>query len=92
MKTRCKFQVQKVADLMWDITEPSPEDPHKMVSMGKKAQELTLVAVYGGLTPEDVSFFRNTPVGNMTLVITNPSVVGSYKPGDFCYIDIIPIE
>jgi hypothetical protein len=84
MKSRCKFYVAKVATIGWlGMNQQTPEPPRHEV--------ITLHAVYGGLSEEDRSFAESTPSGQLEITVTNPAVVGMFKPGDEFYIDIIPV-
>lgn len=42
--------------------------------------------VYGG-TPEDNSFSKATPSGELSLTISNPDLIGKIKPGMKFYAD-----
>lgn len=47
--------------------------------------EITLMPVSADGIPEHERFHKYTPSGSMKFVVTNPSVVGHYKPGQFYY-------
>lgn len=81
MKTRCKFYVSKISHTGWQGMQPGP---------GQETVEMQ--AAYGGLSPEDQSFAESTPSGSLSITVTNPAVVGIFKLGQPCYIDITPIE
>lgn len=54
-------------------------------------EEVTLEARYDpNRNPEDVNFAVATPTGTMTFNVTNPAVLGQFKPGQEYYIDLIP--
>jgi hypothetical protein len=73
MKTRCKFQVEKVTTYSGNY------------------EQVTLNAVYGG-SAENVSFASATPSGKLEITVTNPNVIGQFKPGESYYLDLIPAE
>jgi len=43
-------------------------------------------------TPEDNSFAQATPSGNMSITVSNPAVLGFFKPGDKFYLDFTKAE
>lgn len=53
------------------------------------ADELTLNAVTNG-TPEDNSFATATPSASLTMIITNPELLGKFKPNEKFYVDFTP--
>ncbi len=74
MKTRCKFQVQKVTRYQGTWEEIT----------------LSAVYANSGASTEDLSFAAATPSGTLTINVTNPAVVGKLNPGDYYYLDLIP--
>jgi hypothetical protein len=83
--TRCKFQVQEVARTPWPVSA-------KAEHAGKFVEKIKLTAVYDdGLSKENKSFADATPTGELSFSVTNPNVVGSFVPGDYFYLDLIPI-
>lgn len=42
-------------------------------------------------TDEDNSFALFTPSASMSMTITNPALVGTFKVGDMFYVDFIPV-
>jgi len=65
---------------------------YKSVETGKYQQNVRLAAVYDTANAEDVSFAEATPSGTLTIFVNNPVVVGSFKPGQNYYLDLIPCE
>lgn len=59
---------------------------------GKFAQNVRLVAQYDPTKSEDVSFAEATPSGELKIYVSNPVVVGTFKPGNDYYLDLIPCE
>ncbi len=41
---------------------------------------------------EDNSFARWTPTGSLTMTVTNPNLVGTFKPGEKYYLDFTKAE
>lgn len=81
MKTRCKFYVSRVAKYGYQ----------NMPTVGPQQEEVTLNAVYGSVG-ENQSFSAATPNGTMTIMVTNPAVLGTFALGSEYYIDLIPVE
>lgn len=80
MKTRCKFAVTKVSQLGYaGMKEPL------------KQEEITLTAI-SGTDGENASYAEFTPQGSLTITVTNPAVIGTFKPGSCYYLDLIPTE
>lgn len=57
---------------------------------GKRAQNVRLAAIYDTDKLEDKRFCESTPSGDMRIYVTNPEVVGNFKPGDEYYIHLTP--
>ena len=51
-----------------------------------KSEIIKLSAVVGG-TPEDNTFHKYTPYGNMDITITNPELLNIIEPGQKYYLD-----
>lgn len=84
MRTRCKFQVNEVARLAWNIVT-KPDEPKRY------AERIKLTAVCGDEPgSENQSFSEFTPSGTLEIFVTNPAIVGTFEPGGFYYLDIIP--
>lgn len=69
-----------------DRTDYEPYDPPK------HGQNVRLAASYDTKNPEDVSFAEATPSGELKIYVSNPVVVGTFKPGKNYYLDLIPCE
>lgn len=54
-------------------------------------EELFMMPVTNG-TPEDNTFSKYTPSGSLKIMITNPSLIGQYKPGQKLYMDFTNAE
>lgn len=54
------------------------------------AQNVRLAASYDTSNPEDVSFAQATPSGEVRIYVSNPAVIGTFKPGKNYYLDLIP--
>src|ERR1700731_1821314 len=48
---------------------------------GKFAQNVRLAASYDTTNQEDLSFAEATPSGELKIYVSNPAVVGTFKPG-----------
>jgi hypothetical protein len=100
MRTRCKFQVVGVEvvnhalgeNIEKPATEPGGYKSYEFKPSGKFAQNVRLAAVYNPESAEDVSFAAATPSGEVKIYVSNPAVVGTFKPGDYYYVDLIPCE
>ena len=55
-------------------------------------EKIKLEARYSEDDPEDTRFHQYTPSGEMVFRLDNPSLNGSFEPGDFYYIDLTPVE
>lgn len=79
---RCKFYVTSVAQ---SASAPSPE-----AATGPVTQEqITLAPVYGD---ENKPWSKYTPCGQVSLTVTNPEVIGQFKPGELYFVDLTPAE
>jgi hypothetical protein len=76
MKTRCKFQVEKVT---------AYQGNHEQVTLGAVYGGVNASA-------ENQSFADATSNGRLEITVTNPAVVGQIKPGQYYYLDLIPTE
>lgn len=56
------------------------------------AQNVRLAAVYDTSNPEDVSFSQATPSGEVKIYVSNPAIIGTFKPGKNYYLDLIPCD
>lgn len=84
MQTRCKFQVQEVAQVAWHVITKKDEPK-------RYAERIKLNAVYGSEPgSENQSFSEATPSGTLEIFVTNPQVVGTFEPGGYYYLDLIP--
>ena len=43
-------------------------------------------------TDEDNTFALFTPSADMSMTVTNPALVGTFKVGDTFYVDFIPVD
>ena len=56
-------------------------------------EQIKLSAVYDdGISKENASFAASTPSGALEITVTNPAVIGKFVPGDYYYLDLIPVE
>jgi hypothetical protein len=78
MKVRGKFKVQSVRN-------------HATCGDGVVYAEVVMSAEYSG-TPEDNSYSKATPTASLTMAVTVPEVVDTFKPGAYFYVDFTPIE
>lgn len=85
IRTRCKFRVVSVEQL-----EGVAYDANNVPVPGKFIENIKLAAQYDSTKSEDVSFASNTPTGEMKFMVTNPNVCGTFTPGQYYYLDLIP--
>lgn len=52
---------------------------------------LTFTAVSNG-SPEDNTYSKYTPSGSLTLRVTNPELLGKFKPSEKYYLDFSKAE
>jgi hypothetical protein len=64
---------------------------YKIRHSGKFAQNVRFAAQYDPNKSEDVSFAEATPSGELKIYVSNPAVVGTFKPGREYYLDLIPV-
>ena len=57
----------------------------------KGLEAITLKPEYDPNDPTDQRFHDATPVAELTVHITNAHLIGTFKPGDFYYVDLTPI-
>ena len=51
-----------------------------VTDFGNNHQQVNMRAIWTG-HPDDNNYSQATPSGNITLTVTNPYLVGNYKPG-----------
>jgi hypothetical protein len=78
---RCKFYVVSVAQT---ASQPSTEAATAPVTQ----EQITLAPVYGD---ENKPWSKFTPCGQLQLTITNPDVIGQFKPGELFFVDLTPV-
>jgi len=49
-------------------------------------------ACYDESNPADTAFAKVTPAGKMEFTLTNPRLVGTFRPGQFYYVDLVTVE
>ena len=54
-------------------------------------QNVRLAAQYDPNKSEDLSFAEATPSGELKIYVSNPAVIGTFKPGSEYYLDLIPV-
>ena len=59
---------------------------------GPGHETITLTTLYDPDDPEDTRFSLYTPMGDMEFGLSNPNLVGTFKPGDVYYVDLTPVE
>ena len=62
------------------------------VTLLMNAEEVILRPEYDPNDPEDTRFSAATPSGKMEIMISNPALLGMFKPGQFYYLDLTPVE
>ena len=62
------------------------------VTLMSWCEKVKLRAEYDPALPEDQSFSEATPTGDMEFAVTNKGLHGQFKPGQFYYIDLVPVE
>lgn len=89
---RCKYRVWEVRDHQRQHTE---EDAERVKAGGKfestgpvTEQHIKLHTEYDPDDPEDTKFSTATPSGDMNFYLSNPRLIGKFKPGDTFYVDL----
>lgn len=59
------------------------------ITQTSHGETLELHAVTNG-TAEDNTFSKYTPSANIKMTITNPELIGKFKPGQKLYVDFTP--
>ena len=77
MNVRGKFKVESVT--------------HHATAPGTAYAEVKMSAVYTG-TPEDNTYSKATPSAQLSMYVTVPEVVDTFKPGMFFYADFTPVD
>lgn len=70
----------------------APHRTRHRAAPDKFCQNVRLAASYDTSNPEDVSFAAATPSGELKIYVSNPAVVGTFRPGKNYYLDLIPCE
>jgi hypothetical protein len=70
----------------------SPNRYKSRMIPGKFCQNVRLAASYDTANPEDVSFAAATPSGELKIYVSNPAVIGTFRPGNNYYLDLTPCE
>lgn len=70
----------------------TPMRQFKVKHTGVFHQNVRFAASYDTANPEDVSFAEATPSGELKIYVSNPVVIGTFKPGKTYYLDLIPCE
>jgi hypothetical protein len=65
---------------------------YKLRPTGIYNQNVRLAASYDPASSEDVSFASATPSGELKIYVSNPAVIGTFKPGKNYYLDLVPCE
>lgn len=79
---RAKFRVISVEQHGAGLADP-----------GKVGSEtIKMAAQYDESLPEDVAFSDATPWGELKMSVTNPNLIGKIRPGEFYYLDFVPVE
>ena len=55
-------------------------------------EKITLKPEYNPNDDKDRLFHDATPTAELTMHITNAHLVGTFKPGEFYYVDLTPIS
>jgi len=71
--------------MAWNVIS-GPDEPKRY------AERIKMNAVGASDIPEDQHFSKFTPQGSLEIFVTNPAVVGTFEPGEFYYLDIIPAK
>ena len=79
MKARCKFNVQTVT-------------LHPGYGGVPGDETIRLSTMYDENDPEDTKFSTATPSGHMEFRLSNPALLGKFKPGTDFYVTLEPVE
>ena len=78
-KARCKFRVGSVVRSVG-------------ASADSDYETIKLHAHYDPDDPEDTRFSRATPSGNLEFTLSNPNLLGKFRPGETYYLDLSPVD
>ena len=78
-KARCKFRVSSVTRQVG-------------ASADCDSETVKLHALYDPDDPEDTKFSRATPSGNLEFQLSNPNLLGTFRPGATYYLDLSPVH
>ena len=78
---RCKIKVREVKQ-----TEP------EFGTNDQPAETIKMSVEYDDNDPEDTKFSASTPWGEFNFKLTNPALLGQFKPGQSYWLDLTPVE
>jgi hypothetical protein len=61
------------------------------VTANEGSDTLVMRPVTNG-TPEDNTYSKFTPCGELSLTVTNEALMGQFKPGETFYVDFTPVN
>lgn len=76
----------------YHVPKPNETRKFRVQHSGRYCQNVRLAASYDTANSEDVSFAEATPSGEVKIYVSNPAVIGTFKPGKNYYLDLIPCE
>ena len=79
---RCKFTVRTV----------TVERAHINYTDALDEEKISMQAEYDPRDTEDNKFSRATPSGSLDFRLSNPNLLGKFRPGQKFYLTLIPIE
>jgi len=79
MKARCKFRVTEVEKIYGSDAD-------------RDMERVKMSAWHDESNPADTAFAKSTPSGTMEFTLTNPNLVGTFRPGQFYYVDLVTVE
>ena len=64
----------------------------RAVVLDAYGEEIELHTEYDKDDSEDTKFSAATPNGSLKFNLSNPNLLGTFKPGQIYYVDLTPVE
>ena len=87
---RCKFTVGSVKQ--YRGTTQEDYEAKREASGPVRSEDILMYTQYDENDPEDTKFSVATPSGSMEFQLSNPRLLGRFKPGFTFYVDLTPVS
>lgn len=83
MNIRCKLYIESIKQYGQNGQVTQEEVQFRAITSGKKNSDDV---------DEDNTFSKYTPSADFRMTVTNPALIGTFKPGQKYYVDMTPTE